>query len=153
MYIAYLKENYYFSLMCTTIMLIIIFEVEVEVQKGALRFREILTTYMLVSSNSYFHPLLPYGHSPSWLLGFQNLHTRGSYNAYGLPWVFLFFCFSLSRLWLTYHALVFVCLIKSLSYMLYMKNVQRLSYWKVHFMCIKGLFNSWFKIYIYIGGI
>ena len=62
MYIAYLKENYYFSLMCTTIMLIIIFEVEVEVQKGALRFREILTIDMLVSSNSYFRPLLPYGH-------------------------------------------------------------------------------------------
>ena len=43
-------------------MLIIIFEVEVEVQKGALRFREILTIDMLVSSNSYFRPLLPYGH-------------------------------------------------------------------------------------------
>lgn len=38
-YIVYMREGYYFSLVCTSRKAIIIFEVKVDVQKGALRFR------------------------------------------------------------------------------------------------------------------
>ena len=40
------------------------FEVKLDIQKGALGFRENLTLDVLVSSNSRFHPLLSYGYSP-----------------------------------------------------------------------------------------
>ena len=44
------------------------FEAKVDIQKGALRFRMLLTIDVLVSSNSYLHPLLPHGNKPTWLL-------------------------------------------------------------------------------------
>ena len=40
MYIIYIRERYYFSLVCTFNKAIKNFEVKVDVQKGALRFRE-----------------------------------------------------------------------------------------------------------------
>lgn len=40
------------------------FEAKVDIQKGALRFRMLLTIDVLVSSNSYSHPLLPHGNKP-----------------------------------------------------------------------------------------
>ena len=75
--------------------------------------------------------------------------TRGPWSVHELPWVLL------SELWLSYYALVFVCLIQLLIYMLCMKqNVPRLSHWKVkvNFMYNKGLFNSKFKLCISSGG-
>ena len=79
-------------------------------------------------------------------LSFRFLQTKGSWSTHGLSWVLL------SGLWLHYYALVFVCLMPSLSYtMLWMKFVQWLSYWKlkVDFICNRCLFNSRF-IFIYV---
>ena len=66
------------------------------------------------------------------------LQTGGSWSTHRLPWVLL------SRLWLSYCALVFVCLIKSLNDMLWMKTCS-LTFTlkvKVGFICNKCLFNS-----------
>ena len=63
MYIVYIIEMYYFSLMRTSSEAINVFEVKVDVRKGALRFNETLIIGVLVSSNSHFHSLLSYGHS------------------------------------------------------------------------------------------
>ena len=62
---------------------------------------------MPVSSNSHFHLLLSH-------IG----RVRGSWSAGGLPRVMLY------GLWLRYFALIFVCLMQLLSYMIGMKSVQ-----------------------------
>ena len=49
--------------MCTFKKAIKYFEVKVDVQKEAQRFRKFLTMDVLVSSNSYFHSFLSYGSS------------------------------------------------------------------------------------------
>jgi len=114
---------------------------------------EKLTIDVLVLSISRFHPLLSYGNCPSWLpcpflLGF----------AFG----FLGFCKPealgqlmgfLSRLWLSYCALVFVCLMQSINYMLWMKNCSMIFLLEVDFKCNKGLLESWFIFHICSGGI
>ena len=43
------------------------FEVNVDVQKGALSFTKIMKTNVLGSSNLGFYPLLSYGNGPQWL--------------------------------------------------------------------------------------
>ena len=77
--------------------------------KGGLRFKEMFTTYVLVSSNLHFHPLLSYGNSPQWqpypfllgfAFGFHMLQTISYWSAHGLPWVSLF------GLWSSYCVLV-----------------------------------------------
>ena len=40
------------------------FEVKVDVQKGAVRFRVFFDNRRISSSHSYFHPLLSYDNSP-----------------------------------------------------------------------------------------
>ena len=55
MYIVYIRDRYYFSLVCTFRKAINFFEVKVDVQKGSLRFREKhLTIDVLFSSNYVF---------------------------------------------------------------------------------------------------
>ena len=58
MYMVYLREGCCFSLAC------ILFEVKVDVQKGALTLEKQLTVYVLVSSNLCCRPLLSYANSP-----------------------------------------------------------------------------------------
>ena len=50
--------------MCAFKKVIKTIEVKVDVQKRFLGFKEILTTDVLVLSNSHFHSLLPHGNSP-----------------------------------------------------------------------------------------
>ena len=61
----------------------------------------------------------------------------------------------LSRLWLSYCALVFVCLMQLSSYMLWIKKIHWPSHWKakVEFICKKGLFmiNSFFVFHVCSG--
>ena len=118
-----------------------------------------MTIDMLVPSNSSFCPLLSYGNSPQWmyslfLIGFTFgfylfFKIGGSWSAHGLPWVLL------STMWLCYYGLVFVCFMQLLSYMLWMKNVQWLSHWKVKvdLHVTKGLFNYNLYLEIYSGHI
>ena len=64
-YMVYIREKYHFSLVCTSRKAIISFEVKIDVQKGGPSCLEkFLTVDILVSSNSCFHPLLSYDHSP-----------------------------------------------------------------------------------------
>ena len=55
-----------FFLVCTSKRLWKRFEINVDVQKGALSFTINLINRLIVSSNSCFHPLLSYGNSPQW---------------------------------------------------------------------------------------
>ena len=83
-----------------------------------------MTIDVLVSSNLHFHLLLSYGNKSSmtplsilvkgriWV----TIQARGSWSVHGLP------CVLFSKLWLGYYALVFVCLMMSLSYVLWMKK-------------------------------
>lgn len=50
--------------MCTFEKATYLFKVKVDAQKGAPRFKDLKKKDVLVSSNSCFHPLLSYGHSP-----------------------------------------------------------------------------------------
>ena len=138
-YILYVREEYSFSLKCTCKKVIFV-EVKVCVQNGALIFREKMLINVLVSSNlRFFIPLLSYGNCPQWPscmllwgigLDSKFLQTIGSWSTHGLPWLML------SNVWLSYYALVFVCLIYSSRLMLWIKW---LFHWKVKgdFMCNK----------------
>ena len=65
MSIVYIKERYYYSLVCKSKKALKKFEVKVDVQKGALQFRVKLDNRcVIVSSSSRFHPLLSYDNSP-----------------------------------------------------------------------------------------
>ena len=136
------KWEVLFSSMCTFEKATYLFKVKVDAQKGAPRFKDFKKKDVLVSSNSCFHPLLSYGHSPQWLpcmfllgfaFGFQVLQVRGSWSAHG----FLDFCCS-HGLWLSYQALVFVCLILQPSS--YVQWIKWLFHWKAmkDFICKKG---------------
>ena len=54
----YIRERYYFSVVCIFIKVIKNFEVNVNVQKGPLKFRESTNNRLLVLSNPHFHPLV-----------------------------------------------------------------------------------------------
>ena len=56
-YIIYVREGYYFSLVCTFKKVINNFILKVDVQKRTVGFRKKRATYVLVSSNSRFHSL------------------------------------------------------------------------------------------------
>jgi len=58
-YIEYIRERYYFSIVCTSVKAIKNVEVKVDVQMGALGFREKLTTNVLVHP---IHILIYYCH-------------------------------------------------------------------------------------------
>ena len=79
-------------------------------------------------------------------LGFLG-QARGSWSAHGLPWVLL------SRLWLSYCALVFVYLMQTLSYILWMKKINQCLpnniKTNMNCTCNKGIINPWF-IFVYV---
>ena len=56
-YIVYIMERYYFSLVCTSRKVIDFFEVKIDIQKGAPKFRQKLTIDVFVSSDSCFYPI------------------------------------------------------------------------------------------------
>ena len=117
------KWEVMFFLVCTSKRLWKRFEINVDVQKGALSFTINLINRLIVSSNSCFHPLLSYGNSPQWqpcafwvyIVGSRCLQIKCAWSAHGLHWVLL------SILWLSYYAFVYVCLMQALSYILWMK--------------------------------
>ena len=67
--------------------------------------------------------------------------ARGSWSAHGPPWVWL------STLWLIYDALVFVCLMQSLSYMLWMKILFIDSLTSDHFTIIINYMHGGFTLW------
>ena len=66
-YIVYIRERYYFSLVCTFKKAIKNVEVKVDVQKGPLGFRRKAENTFVSFIQFTFQPLLSYGNSPQWL--------------------------------------------------------------------------------------
>ena len=105
--------------MCISKIAIKFCEVKVDVQKGGLMFKEFFFTIMVLVHPLHifihtFHMVIAlndYHMSSCWdlHLGFRFLQTRGPWSSHGLPLVFV------SKLSLSYCALIFVCLIQSIE--------------------------------------
>ena len=81
-----------------------------------------------------------------WVLVVYKLKALGQHR---LPWVLL------SRLWLSYYALIFACLVQLSRHVPWIEICAMTFHWKVKvdFICNKGLFKSWFLSCICSGGI
>ena len=95
--------------------------------------------------------VIPYCHMVIVIKGLCVHSYQGLHLGSGFLWTWLL----VSRLWLSYCTIVFVRLMKLLSYMQWWINVQWACHWqvKVVFIYNKSLYNSWFILCICSGGI
>ena len=136
-YIVYIREMYYFSLVCMFKKAIKIFEANVSVQKGALRFRENF------DNRCQFHGIHIFIHCCHTVIVSMTtlfiLVRVSVWVPHFINWRLLEHSWAPSSfvLWVVAKLVcscLFVCLMQSLSYMLWMKNVHWLSHWKLQWI-------------------